>query len=287
MGKKVMRHLRMLAIAGLLAIGSSWGAAAADLPLPPAPELIPIPEAEFGGWYLRGDVGAGIGHLSSQNSSFNPAVTVDGFGVDSHDVHSAFLAGAGIGYQFNSWFRADITGEWRNKQGYRVNESYNDIFGIGCANGRCGDAYYGKVQTTGLFLANGYFDLGTWSGFTPYVGVGLGTAYTKFGPIQDFGTDPMAAGYGYAPANTNWHFAWALMAGVGYAITPNLIVDVGYRYLDLGKIKSEAIGCGAGGVCANEVQSVHLASHDVRVGLRWLFGAPVPLPPPPPLVRKY
>lgn len=283
-----MRHLRMLAITGWLALGGAGSAIAADLPLPPAPVLAPVAE-DFGGWYLRGDVGVGIGQLTSQKSTFNPAVTVPDFAIDNHNIRSAALLGAGVGYQFNSWFRADVTGEWRNRQGYRVNESYNGaVFGIPCANGRCGDAYYGKVQTTALFLANGYFDLGTWSGLTPYVGAGLGTGYTKFGPIQDFGTDPAAAGYGYAPGNTRWRFAWALMAGVGYAISPNLMLDVGYRYLDLGKIKSEAFGCANGGVCANEIQSAHLASHDVRVGLRWLFGAPVAPPSaPPPLVRKY
>ena len=33
---------------------------------------------------------------------------------------------------------------------------------------------------------------------------------------------------------TNWRFAWALAAGVGFQITPSITLDVGYRYLNGG-----------------------------------------------------
>jgi opacity protein-like surface antigen len=280
----VMRSLNILALAGWLALGAAGAAQAADMPAPPPP---PAP-VEFGGWYLRGDIGGAIGMMDPAGSTFNPLVTVPGFQSDSTSLGNALFLGAGVGYQFNSWFRTDVTGEWRNQQSYRAVESYSDQFGLGCANGRCGDSYYGKLQTNALVMVNGYVDLGTWSGFTPYVGAGVGTGYTRFGPIQDFGTDSAAAGYGIASSKAAWQPAWALMAGVSYAFSPNLALDVGYRYLNLGSFTSNPIQCQAPGVCANEMQTIRVASSDVRVGLRWIFGAPAPVAPPPaPIVRKY
>ena len=56
----VMADLKALAVALGVAAASAGFARAADLP--PAPRLsAPTPAVEeFGGWYLRGDVGAGI-----------------------------------------------------------------------------------------------------------------------------------------------------------------------------------------------------------------------------------
>jgi opacity protein-like surface antigen len=135
-GVEYMRHITTFAIAALLSLGAAGAALATDLPAPPPPP----PPVEFGGWYLRGDIGGAIGMLESAGSSFNPDVTVPGFQSDSSSLGNAVFLGAGVGYQFNSWFRADVTGEWRNQQGYRAVESYSDQFGIGCANGRCPDS---------------------------------------------------------------------------------------------------------------------------------------------------
>ena len=74
------------------------------------------------------------------------------------------------------------------------------------------------------------------------------------------------------------------MAGVSYAITPNLRLEFGYRYLDLGNVASNPIICSCGGT-DYESEKFHLASNDIRLGLRYVF-AEVP-PMAPPLVTKY
>ena len=82
------------------------------------------------------------------------------------------------------------------------------------------------------------------------------------------------------------------MAGVGVGLAPNLKMDIGYRYLNMGDQKSGAITCD---VPCNSRETKHfgLATHDLRVGLRWAFNdgfVPGPGPQPvyaPPLVRKY
>ncbi len=123
-------------------------------------------------------------------------------------------------------------------------------------------------QYDNAFLANAYFDVGTYYGFTPYLGGGLGlnmdtlsgsTNYTETANGQTYaanltpGASPPvwvnAQGQTLAPQpniafgqqfwnrsirSTTWSMAWALAAGVGFKLTPSTTLDVGYRYLNSG-----------------------------------------------------
>ncbi len=61
-----------------------------------------------------------------------------------------------------------------------------------------------------------------------------------------------------------WNLAYAGMAGIAFPISPNAMVDVGYRYLNIGdvKISSDAVGA---------MTFRNVAAHELRVGLRWSF----------------
>jgi opacity protein-like surface antigen len=54
------------------------------------------------------------------------------------------------------------------------------------------------------------------------------------------------------------------MSGAAYSFTPNLAVDVGYRYLNLGGVSTASDAAGA-------MTLKNLAAHEVRVGFRWSF----------------
>jgi opacity protein-like surface antigen len=105
-------------------------------------------------------------------------------------------------------------------------------------------------------MFNGYADLGTWWGMTPYVGGGLGAArvatfwYTTI-PVQ-----PEAV-----PPAHSWHSAWAAMAGFSHNLTDNLLLDVGYRHIDLGKVR--------GGLDVNQTFIKNLTGDEIRIGLRY------------------
>ena len=146
--------------------------------------------------------------------------------------------------------------------------------------------------------ANGYVDLGTWCGFTPYLGGGVGTAFHQVSGFTDIGAGTAAGGFGTAKDKNTTSLAWAAQAGVSYNVTPNFKVDVGYRYIDMGSAKSGTVVCENSPDCAGATYKVKdITSHDVKIGVRYLLGGAVaaPLPPlapayepaPGPLVRKY
>ena len=65
-------------------------------------------------------------------------------------------------------------------------------------------------------------------------------------------------------SHTQWNFAWAATAGVGYAIAPNLMLDVNYRYVNFGDVQTASDAFGA--MTFNK-----LYANEVRVGIRWSF----------------
>jgi opacity protein-like surface antigen len=283
------RITALLLATGVVAVTAAGPAMAADLLPPPPPIEVPPPPVEMGGWYLRGDVGVGINELDEFRSTIQPRnlggnPPVDNFVTNFSEIGDSALIRGGVGYQFNSWLRADITGEYRTSASFHSGVSY---FGPSCAVNFCMDDYHSSVSTA-LFMANGYVDLGTWFGVTPYVGAGIGGAFHKFGVLTDVGF-----GTGYATSKSTDNFAWAVMAGLGYNITPNLKLEAGYRYIDMGKVGSNPIFCGQLASCFLETQSFHLASHDLHIGFRYYLNGDAPrmppafVAPPGPLVRKY
>lgn len=289
MGRSIALLLAAAVVAGVTA-----GAQAADLLPPPPPiEPPPPPPVDFGAWYLRGDVGVGATQISNWNFSLRPGI--DNNGViqipggpvwnTNRYLQDTVFAGAGFGYQFYSWLRFDLTGEYRIDAAYRAT---NHFTFPGCGGTCYGIDSYNANLGTALFLANTYFDLGTWYGVTPFVGGGIGAAFHNFAGLTDYGFGIANGGYGLASDAKPTNFAWAVMAGLGFAVTPNVRLEIGYRYLDMGRITSNPIHCNAA-PCFGERHSFYLASHDIRLGFRYVFAAlaPPPILAPPPLIRKY
>ena len=72
----------------------------------------PPPVEDFGGWYLRGDIGFSNQRVKHIDNAGRPqrsaARRCRDLGFDT-----AGIFGLGVGYQFNNWFRADVTGQYR------------------------------------------------------------------------------------------------------------------------------------------------------------------------------
>ena len=291
-----MGKLKALFLAGTVAFGAAGSVHAADLPLPPAIEPVPVEPIEFGGWYLRGDVGVGIASKPDIRSSFSDIVPSPSF--DEERLGDTAFVGAGVGYQFNHWLRFDATGEYRTSQSINEVQSYNaGAFFTPADNSRAYDQYTGNVQSS-VFLANAYIDIGTWYGITPFIGGGIGGSYNRLYGLTDVGVGGPGGfgngGFGFAREKSSFDLAYAAMAGLSYTVSPNLKLEIAYRYLNMGEANSGQIGCVNTSGCTFETQKLRLESQDIKLGMRWMFSDVAPLTPavysPPPmeapLVRK-
>jgi len=284
-----MRLRTILALAGMAAAGE---AAAADLFGAAPPVTYPATKAatlvEAGSnWYIRGDVGVSLDNAPSISiagvSTPPPGYLGSTFTGGTTGYSTDFAGGVGFGYRFNDYLRLDATWEYRN--GPSRNRSLAAIcpyglVGINDPNtgARAGFLYdttntcVGSLalrQHNNTVLANAYVDLGTYSGFTPYVGGGLGLNVNSMQASSNFSETANGLGYAadlspfapyppvwvnaagqpiapqpaiaFAPQNwnrtiesTKYNFAFALAAGVGFQLNPSATLDVGYRYLNAG-----------------------------------------------------
>ena len=283
-------------------------ARAADMFAPPQVQAVNgrAPEAqEWGtGWYLRGSVSASRDNVPQLSADI--ATKLRGFGAGAE---------IGMGYNVNQWFRMDVTGGWRKAR---------DLSATG-ANVTCPYALTGlTTQTTAIqigylwdsaketcapkqtahlsqfdVLLNGYVDLGTWSGITPYIGAGVGMSSVRAqtnlnyyktsdgslyaADLSPTGTFPHiwvdAFGRTINPqptvsfAKQIWsrslnkatsNLAWALMGGVAVNLSENAKLDIGYRYLSSGSYTSLP------SPITGLTKTTKLSSQEVRLGIRYM-----------------
>lgn len=128
------------------------------------------------------------------------------------------------------------------------------------------DPLHTSIRSYTMML-NVYRDLGQWGRITPYVGGGIGGAYHMVDETYFTGNYNLPA---RIHGDNDLSFAWSLMAGVGYQVSERAIVDVGYRYLDLGSATSERSD--TAGYVNPRLNFDDLTSHEIKVGLRYHFG---------------
>lgn len=255
-----MLRLSLAGLAALLASGVAMPAFAADIVEPPVIEATPQvayePAPEVGGWYIRGDVDYHWSDFKGAKYNLYGAPGVDGK-FDFGDLKGALSVGGGVGYQVTRNFRVDLTGDYMFKSNFRGQTTGFCGTGLPCVS-----VDRSSYQAL-LLLANAYVDIGTYYGFTPYVGAGIGGAHVKWADLindDDDGTFRHKGG-------KNWRFAYAAMAGVSYCLTDRTKLDVGYRYsrINGGRMFGYNAGAGPG---YDDGMNVH----EVRGGLRYQFG---------------
>ena len=153
--------------------------------------------AALSGLYVRGDIGASFLEWDGGNDD------------------TAFAFGAGLGWRFNDYLRADVRYSRAGK------------FKIGG----------GTDLTASSVLGNIYFDLPLRDmPIRPYLGAGLGYGWATFSPGAD-----------------DSGLAAAFMAGFSASLTPNMDLDIGYRFHDI------------------MVSGPDITDHQLLVGLRYMF----------------
>ncbi|NKB50886.1 MAG: outer membrane beta-barrel protein [Rhizobiaceae bacterium] len=252
-------------------------------------------EVEFGtGWYLRGDIGAGMSEVSVEAN----------FISGDADLGTPISIGVAAGYTFAEGLRAEVGLNHFNNLAFASRTFYADCgledhdgdgspvdipdgFGGFTATapvpvtGTCYSSANAQVNASSL-MANVYADLGTYWGIRPYVGAGLGAAYVSWNDftISDYcdgsqSTDCGAGGgvglntryQGTYTTENSWTLAANAMLGVSYELSRGLNLDVGYRYTYLGEAGVARAADNSGIFSDLTVGNTHI--HEVRMGLRY------------------
>ncbi len=257
---------------------------AADMPIA-APQVY-APPAEFGGWYLRGDIGISSQSVKRLTNVLDSTLFTQNqrLGFDS-----AGLFGLGLGYQFNSWFRMDVTGEYRTSAAFHGLDL--NTFSDGAGGTGFGADNYTARKSEWLFLANAYADLGTWWSVTPFIGAGVGTARVTLSNFVDQGVSNSGAGAipssSFGDTVSKWNFAWAAYAGLAYRVTPGMTMELAYRYLDLGDgLTGDLRTFDGTNAIVNPMTFKHITSQDVKLGVRWSLDPTPMYMPQRPLITK-
>jgi opacity protein-like surface antigen len=259
-----MASMKIGLVAAALVLASP-AAFAADIPMQPEP--VPVAPVAFGGWYLRGDIGITNQDVDELDNPgyHDPAITGVRFPAKGFD--SGGMAGLGIGYRFNNWFRTDITGEYRGATTFHGMDII-DTTGGPSTNDMSGT----KSEWTGML--NAYLDLGNWNGFSPFVGAGIGYSRNTISDFTDINAPNGSAAYG--DDHSQWELAWALQAGLAYQISPAMTIELAYRYIDLGDAQTGDVHAYDGScipACTYNPEKFNdITSQDVKLGLRWMLG---------------
>ena len=120
-----------------------------------------------------------------------------------------------------------------------------------------------EVRSQRLML-NAYRNIAFNDAWSVYGSAGLGLSQIESGGWQ--GNE----GRQYAKA-TRTGLAWSLGAGVSFAASDALVVDLGYRYVDLGSTESGWNTFGNARGLQDEKMQLDLVSREVTLGLRYAF----------------
>jgi opacity protein-like surface antigen len=231
-----MTGLALLALPGTAArAADAPGYPALPAPLPPS-EAVPKIEELVSGWYLRGDIGYRFQQVQGASDS-----TTD---YSDNSIHDPVVLGLGVGWK-HDWFRADITGDY----GWRSQYSGTGANGVTSVSANV-DSF--------TVMGNAYIDFGTWYGFTPYIGAGIGGAYVTMSNYE------MPPGSGLpVESYSRWNPAWSVMAGVSFSVGYSSIIDIGYRHVEMGDV--------IGGPAGNQLTLDNLTGDEIRIGFRYLL----------------
>jgi len=155
-----------------------------------------------------------------------------------------------VGYDFSKRFNVPLRGELEytifSDKKIKHDDSYKLDLGI---------------QTA---FANVYYDFRNASAFTPYLGFGLGMASVKAkGKTRDY---PLGS-------KTSTNFAWNVGAGVAYAFTDMISLDLAYRFVSPGKGETkESLTWDSYPITAYAKHKTdNLYIHQLMLGVRFTF----------------
>ena len=197
-------------------------------------------------------------YIAPSETSFMPYVSVFAGASFPNDVNTTrygtvdLSQGLSTGYLIG----AAVGVDWGNVVRTEIEVSHNHWNGDALSTGGVPNTGFSSDVSATYLLGNVWLDWKNDSAFTPYIGGGLGVAFVNF-------DQTISGNHGYAGNDTV--LAYQLGAGVNFALSQQLSLDVGYRYKGTANFD---IHDGDG---SPDFVNAHLGSHNVQVGLTYKF----------------
>lgn len=199
-------------------------------------------EGSRGNCYVRGDVGYAFSEYVQADQGKNAP-------TNNEEFENGYFMEGGYGCSFTQRLRAEIV------YGYQAEKDFT---------GTQGTSIVRTAVTSHTLMANFYLDLGNFRRIKPYIGAGVGIAYNVMDEVG-----PNCCGV-YLDGGEDLSLAWSVMAGFGYQLTPRTMLDIGYRYLDVGSVSSGRVDS------TNNPNTAHnfteMGSHQIKAGFRYQLG---------------
>jgi len=175
------------------------------------------------------------------------------YNYDANKDDTVFAGGITLGYDFKSHFRAELEYLYRTQFDHdqcptKIDRAWNVKTGL-------------DSQT---LMLNLFYDFQNTTAFTPFVMLGAGLAVHKTeNTVEPIGLVPDYTGRDV----TQTEFAWTAGLGMAYTFTENCVIDLTYRYIDMGEARYENYSPGYDE--ANTVADMH--AQEFLIGLRYKF----------------
>lgn len=204
----------------------------------------------------------------SQNFSYS-------FGDDNDNVFGGALA---VGYAFDARFGVPVRTELEYSLFSQAEGKGSRTLvwpGVGGDRDRVHLKQKHDIQTV---FVNIFYDVKTGTAWTPYVGFGLGLAFINSKGSASYYDDRNSDIYNISSSRkNNTNFAWNIGAGVAWAFTERCSLDLGYRFVGLGKTQTQTarVIIPESGTdqtyINNKGKTDNLYMHQVALGLRYSF----------------
>lgn len=206
-------------------------------------------EANDTNYYISAKVVAAEFKADNMETSLRPGIGQFVAGDDQKDLTSVSL---GLGYDFGNGWRTE--GEYTFK---------NDAEFTSGSTSFPTSLNHHKVHSQRLML-NAYRDFEVMQNVAVYGNIALGIARTESSGWQGNESRQYLS-------NTETQLVYSLGAGATYKAIKNLNLDLGYRYIDLGKADSGLNNFANARSLQDEQMKAHLYSSEFYLGARYSF----------------
>ncbi|WP_421694681.1 outer membrane protein [Aestuariivirga sp.] len=150
------------------------------------------------------------------------------------DFGTTTMLGAGAGLELTSWFRVEAALDLRPNLAFDGNANFVKA-------GR--DQPVSSTVNQADLMAFAYVEplaaMGVETRLRPYLGLGAGVSRNETSKMTYEFPALAQPRYSVMPGGTHYDFAWAAEAGLGYAVSDRITLELAYRYSDLGQVETD------------------------------------------------